>query len=77
MITNKQLLFERAVDAEGGASAERVLVAVNAVDEAFTLQAAELAGTFTDLLAGEAAEPVELSGALDLAPYEVRYLLAR
>lgn len=77
VITNKQLLFERAVDAEGGASAERVLVAVNAVDEAFTLQAAELAGTFTDLLAGEAAEPVELSGALELAPYEVRYLLAR
>lgn len=74
VITNKQLLFERAVDAEGDAPAERVLVAVNAVDEGFCLQAGELSGTFTDLLAKEDGE-LSLTGSLELAPFEVRYLL--
>ena len=73
VIFNKQLLFERAVDADGDAPAERVLVAVNAVDEPFTLQAGELNGTFIDLL-DEDAEPIELTGALELKPFEVRYL---
>ena len=120
VIQNKQLLFERAVEAAGDAPAARVLVAVNAVGEPYTFHADELRGTFRDLIAeateeakadkaaqlrcesaeegasadtasaegaaaavsaaGDAAPvepaPVELDGALELAPYEVRYLLA-
>ncbi|MCF6413691.1 maltodextrin glucosidase [Collinsella tanakaei] len=73
VITNKQLLFERAADMDGEHPAERVLVAVNAVDEPFTLQADELRGSFADLLDCGAA-PVELDGSLGLAPFEVRWL---
>ena len=68
VIQNKQLLFERACG-EGC-----LYIAVNAVDEAYTFGAGELAGVFVDLLA-EGAPTVELEGSLDLAPYEVRYLL--
>ena len=67
VIQNKQLLFERACD---GAT---VLVAVNAVDEPYTFGAGELNGSFVDLLA-DGAPTVELTGTLELAPYEVRYL---
>ncbi|MDN0063456.1 alpha-amylase family glycosyl hydrolase [Collinsella ihumii] len=73
VITNKQLLFERAADMDGEHPAERVLVAVNAVDEPFTLQADELRGSFADLL-DRGAAPVELDGSLGLAPFEVRWL---
>lgn len=73
VITNKQLLFERAADMDGEHPAERVLVAVNAVDEPFTLQADELRGSFSDLL-DRGAAPVELDGSLELAPFEVRWL---
>lgn len=73
-IQNKQLLFERAVEASAEGPAERVFVAVNAVAEPFDFSAGELAGAFSDLLAGE---DVELSGTLHLEPYEVRYLLQR
>lgn len=75
-IQNKQLLFERTVEAEGAEPAARVLVAVNAVAEPFTFSAGELTGTFADLLDGDGGS-VELAGTLELAPYEVRYLLAR
>ena len=68
VIQNKQLLFERAC---GDAT---VLVAVNAVDEAYTFDAGELNGSFIDLLADD-TPAVELTGTLELAPYEVRYLL--
>ena len=68
VIQNKQLLFERACD---GAT---VLVAVNAVGEPYTFGAGELNGSFVDLLADD-APTVELTGTLELAPYEVRYLL--
>lgn len=67
-IQNKQLLFART------AEAAQLYVAVNAVDEPFTFYADELSGSFTDLLADDASQ-VDLSGSLDLAPYEVRYLL--
>ena len=73
VITNKQMLFERAADMDGEHPAERVLVAVNAVDEPFTLQADELRGSFADLL-DRGAAPVELDGSLELAPFEVRWL---
>ena len=68
VIQNKQLLFERACDDA------TVLVAVNAVDEPYTFGAGELNGSFVDLLADD-APTVELPGSLELAPYEVRYLL--
>ena len=68
VIQNKQLLFERACD---GAT---VLVAVNAVDEPYTFGAGELNASFVDLLA-DGVPTVELAGSLELAPYEVRYLL--
>ena len=68
VIQNKQLLFERACDDA------TVLVAVNAVNEPYTFGAGELSGSFVDLLA-DGAPTVELSGSLELAPYEVRYLL--
>ncbi|MBS7127195.1 MAG: maltodextrin glucosidase, partial [Collinsella sp.] len=68
VIQNKQLLFERACDDAA------VLVAVNAVGEPYTFGAGELNGSFVDLLADD-APTVELSGSLELAPYEVRYLL--
>ena len=68
VIQNKQLLFERACDDA------TVLVAVNAVNEPHTFGAGELNGSFVDLLADD-APTVELPGSLELAPYEVRYLL--
>ena len=51
-----------------------VLVAVNAVGEPYTLAPARLNGSFVDLLA-DGVPTVELAGSLELAPYEVRYLL--
>ena len=68
VIQNKQLLFERACDDA------TVLVAVNAVNERYTFTAGELNGSFVDLL-GDGVPTVELAGSLELAPYEVRYLL--
>ena len=68
VIQNKQLLFERACDGATG------LVAVNAVGEPYTFGAGELNGSFVDLLA-DGVPTVELAGSLELAPYEVRYLL--
>lgn len=64
VITNKQLLFERSVDADGTLPAERVLVAVNAVNEPFELQTGELNGTFIDLLANT-PEPVKVDGGVE------------
>ena len=69
VIQNKQLLFERTCDDV------RLLVAVNAVDEAFTFDAGELSGRFVDVLA-DGAPTVELSGSLELASFGVRYLLS-
>lgn len=68
VIQNKQLLFERACDDA------TVLVAVNAANEPYTFGAGELNGSFVDLLADD-TPTVELPGSLELAPYEVRYLL--
>lgn len=89
VITNKQLIFERAVDGCDGEAAERVLVAVNAEDAEATLCDSSLAGTFEVLVeygeqahqnklddAEELANPVqlELSGSLTLPPFGVLYL---
>lgn len=69
VIQNKQLLFERACDGD------TVYVAVNAVDEPYTFCAGELCGSFVELVGERAGQTCELSGNLELAPYETRYLL--
>ena len=50
VITNRQLLFERAVDAGEGEPAERVLVAVNAEDAPFAFRDGGLHGKFEVVL---------------------------
>lgn len=81
VITNKQLLFERAVAADGGLSAERVLVAVNADDAPFAFNDGSLRGEFEVLIscaAGGAAASeggtVNLDGSLEISPFSVMYL---
>ena len=66
-IASEQLLFERPC---GGAS---VLVAVNAASSPVTVRVGELSGAFIDLLDDGAS--VDFDGSLELAPYDVRYLL--
>ena len=66
-IASEQLLFERSCD---GTS---VFVAVNAAGTPAVVSAGEFSGAFIDLLDDSAS--VELSGSLELAPHEVRYLL--
>ena len=66
-IASEQLLFERACE---GACA---LVAVNAAAVPAAIGAGELVGSFAKLLDGGA--PAELDGSLELAPYEVCYLV--
>ena len=77
-IASEQLLFERVAEGWDGQPGERVLVAVNASGQPASVQAGELNGSFRDLLAdgASAASAVALNGALELAPYETRYLLA-
>ena len=65
VLTNHQLIFERKTDSE------RMLVAINASDTAFTAQSGELGGTMTDLLTDEV---IEMNGRLDIPPYSVKYL---
>ncbi len=75
-IASEQLVFERTADACGGAPAERVFVAVNASAERATVASPDLTGVVTDLLGTDDAV-MELTGSLELAPFETRYLLAR
>ena len=65
VIQNHQLVFERCSEKE------RVIVAINAADYAYTANAGELNGTATDLLTGE---EVAMNGRLELKPYSVQYL---
>ena len=44
------------------------------MNEPYTFGAGELSGSFVDLLA-DGVPTVGLTGTLELAPYEVRYLL--
>ena len=81
VITNRQLLFERSTEAEGGSAPERVLVAVNAEDAPFTFRDDALRGGFevlVDCAAGaKRSEPprrIELDGHLDIPPFGVIYL---
>lgn len=65
VIQNHQLVFERCSEKE------RVIVAINAADYAYTANAGELNGTAADLLTGET---VTMNGQLELKPYSVQYL---
>ena len=62
-VTNRQLVFERAVEGE------RVLVALNADHVPYTAPVSE--GNAVDLISGE---ETNLSGGLTLSPYEARFL---
>ena len=62
-VTNRQLVFERAVECE------RVLVALNADNVPYTAPVSE--GNAVDLISGE---ETNLSGGLTLSPYEARFL---
>ena len=65
VIQNHQLVFERCSEKE------RVIVAINAADYPYTVNAGELNGTAADLLTGET---VTMNGQLELKPYSVQYL---
>ena len=65
VIQNHQLIFERCSEKE------RVIVAINAADYAYTANAGELNGTAADILTGET---VTMNGQLELKPYSVQYL---
>lgn len=65
VIMNHQLIFERTSDKE------RVMVAVNASDNAYTAHHGDLNGTVTELIAGK---ELTLSGQLEMPPYSMQYL---
>ena len=62
---NHQLVFERVSETE------RVIVAVNAADYAYTARHGDLNGKMTDLLTGE---EFLLEGSLEMEAYRVMYL---
>ena len=65
VLTNHQLIFERASEKE------RILVAINASGDHYTAYHDDLNGTVTELLSGNV---VTLTGQFDMAPYSVNYL---
>ena len=64
LLTNRQLIFERAADGE------RVLVAINADSAPFVAHFDAQAGRATDLVTGL---PHDFGGGSELAPYSVAY----
>lgn len=65
VIQNHQLVFERHSEKE------RVIVAINAADYAYTAQHGDLRGNVTELLSDNR---MELGGNLEIAPYSMMYL---
>ena len=65
VLTNHQLIFERASEKE------RILVAINTSSDHYTAYHGDLNGTVTELLSGNV---VTLTGQFDMAPYSVNYL---
>ncbi len=65
VLTNHQLIFERASERE------RILVAINGSGDHYTAYHGDLNGTVTELLSGNV---VTLTGQFDMAPYSVNYL---
>ena len=66
VLTNKQIIFERAVEGE------RVLVAVNACNEEYTAHFDAGCGMATDLITGQ---PHDFGGGSKMPPYSVQYWL--
>ena len=66
VITNHQLIFERATEKE------RILVAVNAADAPYTASCGDLNGTATELLNGR---KLDIAGNLELPAYSIQYLV--
>ncbi len=66
VLTNKQIIFERAIDGE------RVLVAINADSEPYTAHFDAGCGTAVDLITGNAHD---FGGGSELAPFSVEYWL--
>lgn len=66
VLTNKQIIFERAADGE------RVLVAINADREPYTAHFNAGCGTAVDLITGKAHD---FGGGSELEPYSVQYWL--
>ncbi len=65
VLTNHQLIFERASEKE------RMMVAINASGELYTAMHGDLNGSAADLISGE---KLTLNGQLEMAPYSVQYL---
>ena len=65
VLTNQQLIFERASEKE------RILVAINASGDPYTAYHGDLNGTVTELITGSS---VTLNGQFEMAPYSVNYL---
>ena len=65
VLTNHQLIFERATDKE------RVLVAINASAAPWTASHGDLNGTVTELLSGT---EMSLGGNLEMPAYSIQYL---
>ena len=66
VLTNHQLVFERATEKE------RVMVAINASDSPFTASCGELNGTVTELLSNT---EMSLAGKLEMPAYSIQYLV--
>lgn len=66
VITNHQLIFERATEKE------RILVAVNAADAPYTASCGDLNGAATELLSGR---KLDIAGNLELPAYSIQYLV--
>lgn len=65
VLTNHQLIFERASEKE------RILVAINASGDHYTAYHSDLNGTVTELLSDNT---ITLNGQFDMTPYSVSYL---
>ena len=65
VIQNHQLIFERKTDKE------RVLVAVNASEQEYTVRHGDLNGSGTELIT---ETEITLNGELTLPPYSVQYI---
>ena len=66
VITNHQLIFERATEKE------RILVAANAADTPYTASCGDLNGTAAELLSGR---KLDIAGNLELPAYSIQYLV--
>ena len=65
VLTNHQLIFERATEKE------KLLVAINASDNSYIASHGDLNGSVIELITGS---KLDLSGNLEMPPYSIQYL---